>query len=266
MTTIDFNQLMKEAGDGFQPVPDGPYNIEVAKAEATTTSVETGQKPMFRVQLRIIDGPHAGRLVFDNFVVSAGNATALGFFFEHMAAFGLDSTFFASNPTPEVVAQSLIGRSASVTVGTKVYRGSNRNEVTGYRPLMMGAVGAPPPAAGIPTAGTQVPQAPAPAPTPPPAPVATPPVAPAVPQAVPQAAPPQPQPVAPAPAPAAPAPAAPPLPAGVAPPAAPVAVIPPAPAGVAAPVQPEVVAAPPQPAPVPPAPATTYNPGDEEPF
>ena len=74
MTTIDFNQLMTDAGEGFQPVPNGPYNVEVSKSEATTTSEATGRKPMIRVNLRIVDGPHAGRILFDQFAGRDWNA------------------------------------------------------------------------------------------------------------------------------------------------------------------------------------------------
>lgn len=184
MTTIDFNALMGEAGDSFQPIPDGPYHVEVSKAEAVTTS--TG-KPMIRVQLRIIGGPHASRIVFDQFVLTAGNPNALSFFFEHMAAFGLDRSFFSQNPPMETVAVSLLNRQALITVATRTdgqYAG--RNEVKAYRPPPMGqmAAGAPatnvinfpqasvaPPAPVMPVAPPQVPAPPVPAPVAPPAPI-----------------------------------------------------------------------------------------------
>lgn len=236
MTTIDFNQLMNEAGDSFQPIPDGPYHVEVAKSEATTTSTN---KPMIRVQLRIIGGPHAGRIVFDQFVLTAGNPNALSFFFEHMAAFGLDRSFFAQNPPMEMVAATLMNRQALIAVGTRTegqYAG--RNEVKKYSPPPMGQVG------GAPGGGQVIafPQAPTAPPVAPPAPVA--PAAPVMPVAPPPA--PQPAPAAPV-APPAPAPI-PPLPPGVAPP--------------------QPVYQQPAPQPVTPAPAGVpyYNSADEEPY
>lgn len=233
MTSIDFGQLMKEAGEGFQPVPSGPYNVQLVKAEAVTSG--TG-KPMIKVRLQIIGGPHDGRQLFDQFVITAGNPTALSFFFEHMAAFGLDRSFFASNPPLDSVAATLIGRQALVSVGIKQYKGADRNEVQSYNAIAGGQVGGIGPSAAVgPGPAAMVPQAT------PPAVVAPAPVAPVA------------APVAPAPAPAAPAVAPPPA-AIVPPPVAPVAA--PVPPQVAAPVPEQQVPAPVAPVPEPPAAVT----------
>jgi len=95
MTTIDFNKLMADAGEGFQPVPPGPYHVEVSKSEATQSST---RKPQLKLQYRILDGAHAGRILFDTETISAENADSLRFFFDHMAALGLDRAYFAANP------------------------------------------------------------------------------------------------------------------------------------------------------------------------
>lgn len=259
MTVIDFGQLMKEAGEGFQPVPTGPYNAEVTKATATTSS--TG-KPMIKVTLRIVGGPHEGRQLFDQFVITAGNPNALAFFFEHMAAFGLDRAYFAQNPPMESVAAALVGRQVMVSVGVREFKGADRNEVQAYKPIAGGQVGVPVaatptgfgPGAAAPAPVPQVAPAPAPAPVPaPPAPAAP---APAPQPAPAQAAPPAPAPVAPPPAAIVPPPAdiAPPQPA---PAPAPVAAPAPVPAPAPEPAAPAV------PAPVPPA---AYSSADEEPF
>lgn len=245
MTTIDFGKLMQDAGEGFQPVPTGPYNVQVVKSTAVTSS--TG-KPMIKVQLQIMGGPHDGRRLFDQFVISADNANALSFFFEHMAAFGLDRSFFAANPTMDVVAATLMNRQALVTVSIKQYKGSDKNEVDSYRPIMGGQIGA---VGAAPAFGPGPGAAPAPVAPPPAAPIPV--AAPVAPVAPPVAAPVAPAAVAPAPvapvaapvaAPIAPvaAPAAPPAPAPIAPPAAivppPAVIAPPAPvAPVAAPAQ-----------------------------
>lgn len=163
MTTIDFNSLMNEAGEGFQPVPAGPYTVRVEKTEPTSSSTN---KPMIRATLRIVGGPHDGRMLFDQYTISAGSPKALGFFFDNMAALGLPREFFSSNPPLPQVAQALVGRMANVQVGMKVYQGIDRNEVKNYRPAQGGVpVGAGPmPIApggmpGVPMPG-QMPQAP----------------------------------------------------------------------------------------------------------
>lgn len=254
MTTIDFGQLMKDAGEGFQPVPSGPYNAQVVKAEGTQTA---NGKPMIKVQLQIMGGPSDGRKLFDQFVISAGNPNALSYFFEHMAAFGLDRAYFASNPALELVATTLMGRQVMVSVGVKEYKGSDRNEVQAYKPMSGGQIGVP--AAAVAPAGPAPIAAAAPTPIAP-APVAPVPVAPVAAPVAPAPAPvaPVPAPVAPVAPVAAPVPVAP-VPAAVIPPpvevAAPVAPVP-------APVAPEVVApvAAPVPAPVAPVPAEVAAP------
>ncbi|MCA1806348.1 MAG: DUF669 domain-containing protein [Actinobacteria bacterium] len=157
MTSIDFNALMQEAGEGFQPVPPGPYTIQVHKTEATTSST---QKPMIRAQLRIMGGPHDGRILFDQYTLTAGNPNALGFFFDTMAALGLDRQYFAANPPMQTVAQALLGRQANVQVAMKVYQGIDRNDVKSYRPVQGGMPPAQVPVAGVPQMGGAMPMAP----------------------------------------------------------------------------------------------------------
>lgn len=157
MTTIDFNALMEEAGEGFQPIPPGPYTVEVCKAELTTSST---QKPMIRAQLKILGGPHNGRIVFDQYTLSAGNPRALGFYFDTMAALGLNREYFASNPSMEAVAQTLLGRQCNVQVSMKQYQGVDRNEVKNYRPVQGGAPVAQASMVGVPQMGGAMPMAP----------------------------------------------------------------------------------------------------------
>lgn len=178
MTDINFGQLMEQASAGFEPVPDGTYDVEVVKADAVTSS--TG-KPMIKVQHTIQGGPHNGRKLFDQFVISADNPNALGFFFEHMLAFGLDKTFFASNPGLELVAQTLVGRRARAKVGTRTWQNREQNDVQGYSPAAGPQVNAPAPvpqagpgAPGPTTAASPVPGPGAPDASAAPAPVATP--------------------------------------------------------------------------------------------
>ena len=136
---INFQQLMAEAGEGFQPIPAGPYSVECEKAEATRS--KSAQAPQVRVTLRILGGAHNGRKLFDQFTIMAGNPVVLGFFFDNMAAFGLDRSFFAqltmADPMP-YVAQMLLGRQANVTVVVEPYQGVDRNKVKTYRPIQGG--------------------------------------------------------------------------------------------------------------------------------
>jgi len=160
MAAINWSDLQKAAGDAaFTPVPNDVYDVFVDTAEATQSS--TG-KDMIKVQFKIQNGPHEGRNVFNQFVISPDSANALAFFFRHMAALGLDEAFFAANPPLQTVAATLVGRACRIKVGTREYQGQDRNQVDAVLPPTAGtAVTAPPAPSTMPT----VPPSPAAAPS-----------------------------------------------------------------------------------------------------
>lgn len=127
MTSINWNDLRKSADDaGFSVLPNGEYDSVVETAEAKKSS---SGKDMISCRFTVEAGPHAGRKVFNQFVISPENATALGFFFRHMASFGLDSSYFEKSPALEQVASDLSGRRCRVTVSTREWNGQERNQV-----------------------------------------------------------------------------------------------------------------------------------------
>jgi hypothetical protein len=178
-TVIDFNKLMGAAGSGtFEALPAGDYVVKVASTEATRSA---NGKPMIKVKYTVEGGPSAGRPVFNQHVISADNPNALAFFFQHMAAYGLDRNYFASNPPMPQVAAAMVGRVVQVTLEVRDYQGAPRNNVTKLIAAagMMAMPGAPVAAAPVmPVAPAPVPPVAAPAPVAPAAVV--PPVAPPV--------------------------------------------------------------------------------------
>jgi hypothetical protein len=127
MASASFSDLLKAAEDaGFSNCPPGTYDVRVVAGEAKTTSAG---KDMIVVKFEIIGGPHGGRKVPNNFVISPENANALGFFFRHMRAMGLDSAYFAQNPSPQKLAADLVGRTCRIEVGTRVWNGEEREDV-----------------------------------------------------------------------------------------------------------------------------------------
>lgn len=217
MTTIDFGKALQDAkGASFEALPIGDYDVEVAKAEATTSS---NGKPMIKTTMRVVSGPYEKRPIINNFVMSLENPTAVAIFFRHMKCFGLTEEFFASlgsGGSLDQVASALVNRRARLTLGHREWQGENRNEVKSVKPY----TGAPPAVAPGGPSVSGVPLGTGPAALPPrpvapqPAPVAAP-LPPAPPAAAPVATPapvaapavqPMPQPPAPAPAQEAPAP------------------------------------------------------------
>jgi hypothetical protein len=214
LTTIDFTKAIQDAkGASFEALPQGDYDVEVAKADAVTSQ---NGKPMIKTTMRVVSGPYERRPIINQFVFSGDNPTAVAIFFRHMKAFGLDEAFFAalgSVNSLEPVATALVNRRARLTIGHREWQGETRNEVKAVKPY----TGAPATAGPAGPAGPLTPNGgPAPLPPRPAGPAPLPPAAPAAPQvrSVPQP----------------PAPTAPPAP--VAPPAVPTA--PAAPSGTEA--------------------------------
>lgn len=142
--TVNWDDLIKSASSGFEALPNGDYNVTVEKAEVVTAS--TGA-PMIKTVFVVEDGPHAGRKIFNNFVLTVDNPDALGFFFQNMGHLGLDRTFFASlqgsmqDSLPQVAA-SLPTRRCRLSLGQREWNGQMRNNVLRVMPAMTG-MGAP---------------------------------------------------------------------------------------------------------------------------
>lgn len=145
MAHAQFSDLLKAAEDaGFSNCPPGTYDARVAEGTAKTTSAG---KDMIVVKFEIIGGPHGGRKVPNNFVISPENANALGFFFRHMRAMGLDAAYFSQNPSPQKVAADLVGKTCRIEVGTRVWNGEEREDV---KKILAPVSGAETPAAPAP--------------------------------------------------------------------------------------------------------------------
>jgi Protein of unknown function (DUF669) len=133
VTTIDFQKVIQDAKSASnEPLPIGDYDVEIAEATATTSS---NDRPMIKVVMKVLDGPHARRSLRTQFVMTLENPVALSIFFRHMKCFGLDEQFFLSglnNLGP--VAQALQGRRANVTVKHREWQGELQNEVSRIKP------------------------------------------------------------------------------------------------------------------------------------
>lgn len=179
MATFSWGDLRQAADEaGFTTVPAGPYAVSVKTAEAKKTG--TG-KDKISVRFTINTGPMSGKSLFNDFVISPENGTALGFFFRHMKAMGLGPDYFATNPALEKVAQDLVGRSCEADVGIRLWNEEERNEIKGLKPLGTPSAAAPA-GGGVPQPQPTPQPQPAPQPTPQPAPTPQPQPAPAVPK------------------------------------------------------------------------------------
>jgi hypothetical protein len=134
----DLQKLSAEAG--FSNMPHGEHEVEITKAEHKKT---TNGKDMYSVIFKVVLGqPSAGATQPNNFVISPESPVALGFFFKHMAALGLDANYFATNPTKQQVAAALVGRRARITVGPG-RNDADRTEVSRIGRATLGTGAAP---------------------------------------------------------------------------------------------------------------------------
>jgi hypothetical protein len=116
----------------FSMLPPGDYDMVVTSAEAKTSSTN---KLMIAVRMQIVNGPHAGRPVWNNFILNPEDPHELSLFFRNMKVFGLDETFFRANPSPEAAAEALKGCGARVTLGHRTYHGEKMLNIERFDPL-----------------------------------------------------------------------------------------------------------------------------------
>jgi len=185
MTSISWSDLIKNSAGSFDPLPNGDYDVVCVSAEAAQSS--TG-KAMIKGKFRVQGGPHDGRHIWNQFVISPENPNALSFFFQHMKVFGMDTDFFtqmppvnpalgADDPSLQRIAATMVNRAARFTLKQETWQGQVRNVVKAIKPSLAPGGGAPAAGPQMPALGTPagVPTAtPTPAPTPAPAPAPAP--------------------------------------------------------------------------------------------
>jgi hypothetical protein len=132
VATFSWSDLQQAAEDaGFGVIPANDYEVVVKTAEKKTTG--TG-KDKISVRFTVVGGPYNDKSVFNDFIISPENGTALGFFFRHMKAMGLGPEYFATKPSLEKVATDLVGRRAVLTIAIRQWNEEDKNEVKNVKP------------------------------------------------------------------------------------------------------------------------------------
>jgi hypothetical protein len=153
MPIVPWDRLIDEAGEAAEEygvLPAADYDLKITKAEAKMSS---NGKLMYAITCEVTEGPYKGRKVWSNLVLTRDNPTALGFFFRHMAAIGIDKSYFKQNPSDAQVADALLGREFRAQLSIRQYQGQDRNDIKSYHPKVEGAPSATaPPPPPMPTA------------------------------------------------------------------------------------------------------------------
>ena len=166
MPSTSWADALETAGsaEGFEVLPKADYHFKVTGSQHKIAS--TG-KDMFELKCTIQEGPHAGRVLFTNLVLSPDNATAMQIFFKKMKALGLTPEYFKGEPSNEEVANAVLDREFRGGVTIRQWQGEDRNEINSIFPVAVvpGGASAPPPpppaaemsAPPVPSASAEVP-------------------------------------------------------------------------------------------------------------
>lgn len=147
-----WSDLVKEFSGGFEPLPDGDYDVI---AETTEYKVSGNGKDMIKVKFKVQGGPSNGRTVYWNAVFSPRKPTgevnegALRAWFGNMSCFGLKAAFFAANPSMEQIAAAMQGKKVIVTLATREWQGQEQNDVKRVKAPQGGAIEVAPPRIGL---------------------------------------------------------------------------------------------------------------------
>lgn len=134
---LDWASLHKDATTTLE----GDFPVVIVEAEAKKTS--SGDKDMIKYKAKIESGPYAGRPVWGNFTISPESPGAMRILFAHWAVLGIDGAWFQANPQAPVqqIAQAIIGRKATVTLGVRQWNGQDREEVQAWKAPQFGGGG-----------------------------------------------------------------------------------------------------------------------------
>ncbi len=83
MAQLMFNTAGIDTTDNFAPLPAGTYNAVVVESNVLDTKAGTGTYA--KMQLKVLDGEFAGRVIFHNITLTNPNPTAVEIGQKHMA-------------------------------------------------------------------------------------------------------------------------------------------------------------------------------------
>jgi len=122
---------VEPAGEGYEALPAGSYQAVIVHSEQKTTNAGDGE--YLKLQIKIEGPTHAGRVVFDNLNLKNPSEQAVA-----IAKATLSSICRAVNVLSPKDSSDLHGRTLTVRIGCREYKGQVQNEVKGYGPAEAG--------------------------------------------------------------------------------------------------------------------------------
>lgn len=84
MAKLNFNASSVEPTVSFQPVPDGWYNVMITESEMKPT--KDGSGAYLELGMKILDGDHAGRMLYDRLNIQNKNPVAVEIAYRTLSA------------------------------------------------------------------------------------------------------------------------------------------------------------------------------------
>ena len=113
MALINFDATQVPPDERLEPIPAGIYNVQIVDSEMKPTGGGAGQ--MLVLQLAVLDGPHAGRRIFDNLNLENANPTTVEISYKRLSSYS-----HATNVLKVSDSQQLHGIPFSARIGVKV--------------------------------------------------------------------------------------------------------------------------------------------------
>jgi len=151
MGAINWNTFIEQAEAAveslgeFTPVPAGTYDAKVFKGEAKKTK---NGKDMIVLTYVIEGGPHAGRRIWHNLVVSPESPKAMAILIRQLTSLGARPVLEANGSFEQIAGAC---QDALVTINVEVgeYQGKPKNEVKGVSARKGGDIVGGPNFAGV---------------------------------------------------------------------------------------------------------------------
>lgn len=130
MADKSWDELINDAGEEFNLLPEGDYQAIIRTAEASVSKNSGNQ--MINCMIKIAEGPHSGKSIGTVYVSKPGPGTkpeklegAARMFFRHLKAVGITTdTLKTHNPTMAQIAAVMEGKAVSVKVKHDSYNGT----------------------------------------------------------------------------------------------------------------------------------------------
>lgn len=84
MANLNFNATNVDPQQTFEPIPDGWYNVIIEESEMKPTKDQQGR--YLQLKLKVLDGQHANRVLFDRLNLENRNQTAVDIAYSTLSA------------------------------------------------------------------------------------------------------------------------------------------------------------------------------------